>query len=216
MVALDISERKRLEEQQVFVTRELHHRVKNTLATVQALVSSTARYATTIAEFQQSVTDRIASLAKTHTLLINDQWGGAGLKDILLAELAPYNDEIGQRVRLEGPDIHLPAEMALAVSMAAHELTTNAAKYGAFSLPSGRVHVAWTLERTDSAEQRLTLAWDEHDGPLVQEPRAKGLAQCCCSGCLVGSWVVRLRSPMRKKACVYGSSPCCPINTDVR
>ena len=80
VVALDISERKRLEEQQALVTRELHHRVKNTLATVQALVSSTARYATTIAEFQHSVTDRIASLAKTHTLLIDDQWGGAGLK----------------------------------------------------------------------------------------------------------------------------------------
>ncbi|MFC5552582.1 HWE histidine kinase domain-containing protein [Methylobacterium iners] len=174
LVSLDISERKRLEEQQVLVTRELHHRVKNTLAIVQALVSSTARYATTIAEFQQSVMDRIASLAKTHTLLIDDQWGGAALRDILLAELSPYDDEIGHRVRLEGPDLHLPSEAALAISMAAHELTTNAAKYGAFSLPTGHVHVAWTLDRATSGERLLTLIWEEHDGPLVQEPTRKG------------------------------------------
>ncbi|MGH1587301.1 PAS domain S-box protein [Methylobacterium phyllosphaerae] len=173
-VVLDITRRKRLEEQQALVTRELHHRVKNTLATVQALVSSTARHARTMAEFQQSVTDRIASLAKTHTLLIEDTWGGADLRAILLAELSPYDDGTGRRVRLEGPDVHLPSEMALALSMTAHELTTNAVKYGAFSLLTGRVEVTWSLETDETGERRLTLTWAEHDGPVVEAPARQG------------------------------------------
>ena len=174
LVAIDITDRKRLEEQQALVTRELHHRVKNTLATVQALVSSTARYARTITEFQQSVTDRIASLAKTHTLLINDQWGGASLREILQAELSPYDDAIGHRVRLEGPELYLRYEMALAMSMAAHELTTNAAKYGAFSLPTGSVDVRWDVVPAENGEQRLSLTWVERDGPTVEAPSRTG------------------------------------------
>lgn len=173
-VVLDITRRKRLEEQQVLVTRELHHRVKNTLATVQALVSSTARYTRTIGEFETAVRNRIASLAKTHTLLIENAWGGADLRKILLAELSPFDDDAGRRVRLEGPDVHLPSEMALALSMAAHELTTNAAKHGSLSLPTGRVEVTWSLETSESAEPRLTLAWAEHDGPLVEAPSRQG------------------------------------------
>lgn len=174
LVAIDITERKRLEEQQALVTRELHHRVKNTLATVQALVSSTARHARTMPEFQQSVTDRITSLAKTHTLLINDAWGGADLREILRAELSPYGDDAGNRVRLEGPELHLRYEMALAMSMAAHELTTNAAKYGALSLPTGEVEVTWRLDPTEDGQRRLSLTWAERHGPPVAAPSRQG------------------------------------------
>ena len=170
----DITARKRLEEQQALVTRELHHRVKNTLATVQALVSSTARHARTIADFQQSVTDRITSLAKTHTLLINDAWGGADLREILRAELSPYGDDGGRRVRLEGPELHLRYEMALAMSMAAHELTTNAAKYGALSLPTGAVEVTWRLDPAEDGQRRLLLTWAERHGPPVAVPSRQG------------------------------------------
>ncbi|MBJ6124834.1 PAS domain S-box protein [Microvirga splendida] len=172
-IARDITERKRLEEQLLLVNRELHHRVKNTLATVQAVVASTARRAQTIAEFQQAVTERITSLAKTHTLLIEKEQDGASIKDILTSELAPYDDGTGRRVRLAGPDVPLPSEIAVAFGMAVHELTTNAAKYGAFSLPSGRIEVTWDLEAM-AGGRRLTLGWQERDGPAVEEPTRQG------------------------------------------
>ena len=159
-------ERKRAEESQALMVRELHHRVKNTLTTVQAVVSSTARTAETIAEFREAVTERIMSLAKTHTLLVNNAWGGASLRDVLWAELEPYN--AGQeRIRLDGPEIHLPDTIALAFGMAVHELTMNAAKYGALSLPTGRVHVTWAVAEHDSG-RCLALEWQEHDGPPVK------------------------------------------------
>lgn len=172
-IARDITERKRLEEQLLLVNRELHHRVKNTLATVQAVISATARRAQSIAEFQNAVTTRIASLAKTHTLLIAKGHSGASLRDILSAELAPYDDGTGQRVRLAGPDVRLPSEVAVAFGMAVHELTTNAAKYGAFSLPTGSIEAAWDLEE-QAGECRLTLTWREQGGPPVKTPERQG------------------------------------------
>lgn len=172
-IARDITERKRPEEQLLLVNRELHHRVKNTLATVQAVIASTARRAQTIAEFQQAVTERITSLAKTHTLLIEKEHGGASIHDILNSELAPYDDGTGRRVGLAGPDVRLPSEIAVAFGMAAHELTTNAAKYGAFSLPTGRIEVIWSLEE-QAGESRLNLAWQEQGGPPVEKPERQG------------------------------------------
>ncbi|MEZ0170752.1 PAS domain S-box protein [Microvirga sp. TS319] len=172
-IARDITERRRLEEQLLLVNRELHHRVKNALATVQAVIASTARRAQTITEFQQAVTERITSLAKTHTLLIEKERGGASIRDILNAELVPYDDGTGHRVRLGGPDVRLRAEFAVAFGMGIHELTTNAAKYGAFSLPSGRVEVTWSLEERTGG-RRLTLDWQEQGGPSVDEPTRQG------------------------------------------
>jgi two-component sensor histidine kinase len=165
-------ERTRAEESQTLMVRELHHRVKNTLATVQAVVSSTARSAQTIAEFREAVTDRIGSLAKTHTLLVNNAWGGAALEDILWAELAPF-DTGQQRVTLDGPDLNVPDDVALAFGMAVHELTTNAAKYGSLSLPTGHLSVVWSLQG-EGADRRLVLEWRETDGPVVQPPRRQG------------------------------------------
>lgn len=165
-------ERKRADERQALMVRELHHRVKNTLATVQAVVNSTARRAETIREFSDAVTERIISLARTHTLLVDDAWGGASLNHILRTELEPYNTG-HQRVKLHGPEVHLPDSIALAFGMAVHELTTNAAKYGALSLPTGCVHVTWSVEG-EGPDRRLHLEWREHDGPPVEAPKRKG------------------------------------------
>ncbi|MFC1456577.1 PAS domain S-box protein [Microvirga arabica] len=165
----DISARKEAEEQQHLMTRELHHRVKNTLSTVQAVISATARRAETINEFYQSVTDRIMSLSKTHTLLVNNTWGGATMEDLFRVELEAYENGDSSRIRLEGPHVLLPSEVALAIGMAAHELTTNAAKYGALSLPDGQVEVSWALD-----PEHLTLRWAEMRGPPVQKPSRQG------------------------------------------
>ncbi|KAA2234744.1 PAS domain-containing sensor histidine kinase [Salinarimonas soli] len=168
----DITDKKDVEEQQLLMARELHHRVKNTLATVQAVISATARKATTTDEFYQAVTDRIVSLSRTHTLLVNNEWGGATVTDIFRSELAPYNDESSSRIILDGPPVQLSSELALALGMAAHELTTNAAKYGALSLPDGCIQVRWSVVREQDAW--LTLEWVEQDGPPVEEPTRKG------------------------------------------
>jgi PAS domain S-box-containing protein len=172
-ISRDITERKRLEEQQALVTRELHHRVKNSLATVSAVVSSTARHAQTVNEYRLAVTERINALARTHTLLIENRYDGASLRDILMAELKPYDTDDDTRVRLKGPEVRLPSEIAVAFGMAVHELTTNAAKYGAFSLPTGCVCVTWSSER-HGQEQHLTLEWEERDGPPVVAPERQG------------------------------------------
>jgi two-component sensor histidine kinase len=168
-----LAEREHTQQRQALLIRELHHRVKNTLATVQALVGSTARSTTTVDEFYHAFSDRIVSLAKTHSLLTEDYWQMASLREILENELAPYDDEKGGRVLLTGPPLELSADLAVPTGMAIHELTTNAVKHGALSVPDGRVEVAWDVNALDGG-RKLHLEWIEHDGPPVAEPTRRG------------------------------------------
>jgi two-component sensor histidine kinase len=166
-------ERTRAEEHQTLLIRELQHRVKNTLATVQALLRATSRAASTVAEFTQVFEARVLSLSRTHNLLVETSWRTACLREILRSELGPYDDGAGTRVLLAGPGLELPAELAVPIGMAIHELTTNAAKYGAFSTPRGWLEVEWDVRGVGGA-RRLQLQWTEHDGPPVEKPRRKG------------------------------------------
>src|SRR5215210_4835226 len=166
-------ERKQSEEHQALLIRELQHRVKNTLATVQALLRATSRSASTVEDFRQVFEARVLSLSRTHNLLVETTWRTALLRDILQSELVPYDDGAGTRVLLTGPTVELPAELALPIGMAIHELTTNAAKYGAFSTPRGWLEVEWDVRGTDGS-RRLALRWTEHDGPPVEAPSRKG------------------------------------------
>jgi PAS domain S-box-containing protein len=172
-VVADITERKLAQERQGLLIRELHHRVKNTLATVQALVGSTARSTTTVDEFYHAFSDRIVSLAKTHSLLTEDYWQMASLREILENELGPYDEDGGDRIRLSGPPLELSADLAVPTGMAIHELTTNAVKHGALSVPDGRVEVAWEVNALESG-RKLHLEWVERDGPPVAEPTRRG------------------------------------------
>jgi PAS domain S-box-containing protein len=177
-VVADVTDRRIAEERQTLLIRELHHRVKNTLATVQAIVGSTARTATDIDSFYEAFVGRIKSLAHTHSVLTEATWQTASLNDLLVNELRPYAEvaEAGGadgRVVLEGPAIDLPSDIAVPVGMAIHELTTNAAKYGALSNRTGRVTVAWDLEPVGPAGT-LRLTWRESGGPPVSPPRRQG------------------------------------------
>src|SRR3954453_14185030 len=134
-------ERKRSEEHKALLVRELQHRVKNTLATVQALMRATSRSASTVEDFKRVFEDRVLSLSRTHNLLVETSWRTACLREILHSELGPYDDGAGTRVLLAGPGLELSAELAVPIGMAIHELTTNAAKYGAFSTPRGWLEV---------------------------------------------------------------------------
>jgi PAS domain S-box-containing protein len=170
---VDITDRKRAEEQQALLIRELHHRVKNTLATVQAIMGSTARASNTIEEFQQSFTGRIVALARTHTSLAEDRSQSITVRDLLCGELDPYDDGTEHRLRLEGPSIRLPSTIALPLGMAIHEMTTNAVKYGSLSVLGGSLTVAWALAGPEDGGE-LTVEWVERDGPLVHAPTRRG------------------------------------------
>jgi two-component sensor histidine kinase len=172
-VNVDVTRYKLAEQRQHLLIRELHHRVKNTLATVQAIVGSTARSTSSIDEFYQSFVGRIVSLARTHNLLTEDYWQKASLGDLIRTELGPYDDEAQKRVFISGPPVELPSEAAVPIGMAIHELTTNAAKHGALSTFGGKVDVHWSVEEREG-RPTLNFAWLERDGPPVTTPSRQG------------------------------------------
>ncbi|SDM55707.1 PAS domain S-box-containing protein [Methylobacterium phyllostachyos] len=167
----DVTERRAFEDRQTMMVRELHHRVKNTLATVQAVLNATLRSAMSPSEFFDAFTGRIVSLARTHALITEDQAQAASFEGLLRAELDPYSED--GRVTLMGPSLRLPSELAVPVSMALHELTTNALRHGALGHPGGRVVVTWGLE-DDPGGQALAWTWNEHDGPPPALPTREG------------------------------------------
>ncbi len=170
---VDISERKRAEEHQEMLVRELHHRVKNMLATVQAIMGSTARSAETIEEFKEAMIGRIGSLARTH-LLLSEEGAKVSFADILHNELDAFDDGSEGRIRLEGPDIEIASRLAVSLGMAIHELTTNAAKYGALSVFGGRLDVTWRVTIEAAARRTLEFDWVESSGPPVSPPGRQG------------------------------------------
>jgi two-component sensor histidine kinase len=147
-------------ERQQLLIRELHHRVRNTLATVQGLLGATARSTNSVDEFYQSFANRIASLGKMHTMLTEDYWQTASLEQMLRSEFFPYDLNRGQRVMLEGLPVELSADLAIPLGMALHELATNAARHGALSARKGQVRVTWKVIQEEGV-RKLSLEWTE-------------------------------------------------------
>lgn len=171
--SIDISDRKFAEEHRAVLARELTHRVKNTLATVNAVVMQTLRDAASLGDATATISGRIASLGEAHELLIRDEVEGAAIGDIVDRALAPFKDRGGHRFQVTGPAVRLSPDITLALSMALHELATNAIKYGALSVSSGTVSVEWSIEG-EGADRRLFFAWTERGGPLVAPPLRTG------------------------------------------
>jgi PAS domain S-box-containing protein len=167
---LDLTERKEAEKRQQVMVDELNHRVKNTLATVMALSAQTFRAAPSSEAFCEAFEGRLLALSQTHNLLNRSFWTGAGLRDILTQELAPYSGMDGRGFTLDGDDIKLGPVTAVALGMAFHELATNAVKYGALSVAGGKVLVAWRKSRPG----RLHVEWREMGGPPVSPPQRRG------------------------------------------
>jgi two-component sensor histidine kinase/PAS domain-containing protein len=173
-VSQEITEHRLADERQDLLLRELNHRVKNTLATVQSVASLTRRSAeNTDPAAWNAFMDRLHGLAKTHDLLTSTQWQGALLEDVLKNELDPYQDAMRQRIRLRGPRINLQPSAVLALGLAIHEMATNAVKYGSLSVPDGKVHVMWAIT-SGSASPALLVEWVESGGPLVKKPERQG------------------------------------------
>jgi two-component sensor histidine kinase len=169
---VDITDRKHAEERQALLIRELHHRVKNTLATVQAIMGSTARAVDNIEDFKSALFGRIQSLSKTHLLLADDP-RAVNFDHILRSELDAFDDGSNERIVLSGPDVPLSSQAALSLGIAIHELTTNAAKFGALSVFGGKVEVTWSVT-IDATRRTLAFHWIESGGPPVVQPLRQG------------------------------------------
>jgi two-component sensor histidine kinase len=167
----EIAQRKHAEQQQQVLIAELHHRVKNTLAVVQGLVELSIRHTESLDAFRKSISGRIASLAKSHTLLVEGQWLSVGLRTMIEGELEAH--EGGNRIAISGDDVALPSRIGVAVGMAMHELITNAVKHGALSAPEGRVNISWTVVPKSTGDI-LLLVWFERGGPTVLPPTKPG------------------------------------------
>jgi PAS domain S-box-containing protein len=170
-INVDITERKHAEEQRTLLINELNHRVKNTLATVQSLASQTLRNTERSADARQMFEARLLALSRAHDILTRQSWQGASLREVVGRALDPFQTTEG-RISIDGPDVRLSPKQALALSMALHELATNAAKYGALSNDSGRVEVAWRVVLEGAGELQLT--WAESGGPPVVPPTRTG------------------------------------------
>ena len=172
-VVQDSTERRRAAEHQELLLGELNHRVKNTLASVQSIALQTVNNSSSLDEFRDAFVARLLALSSTHNLLAVDAWSGVGLREIVHSELAPYQGEGQERAVLNGEALQLTPKAALALSMAFHELATNAVKYGALSVPTGRVDVHWKTRKVN-AQPWLRLLWTESDGPVVAPPTRRG------------------------------------------
>ena len=165
----DITDRKRAEAHRELLLNELNHRVRNTLATVQSMAAQTLRNAGVDAGVQRVLEARLITLSNVHNVLTDSNWDSADLNEVVQAALRPHRPPGRERFAIAGPSLRLRPKSAVAVSMALHELCTNAIKYGALSVDAGQVSVSWSVEG-----ERFNLSWRERGGPAVAPPRRSG------------------------------------------
>jgi PAS domain S-box-containing protein len=173
-IVVDITDRKKAEEHVDLLMREVSHRSKNLLAVVQAIAGQTVRSAGTLAEFESRFAQRLQGLAGSHDLLVKENWRGVPLVDLARQQLAFFTEAGSARLMLEGPDIVLAAAASQSIGLALHELATNAVKYGAWSVSTGRVTINWTVEREPGKPSHLQLRWLESGGPITTPPTQSG------------------------------------------
>lgn len=164
---IDAKEREAADTLQKLILEELHHRIKNTLATVSAIASQSLRTAPSIQHGQQAIEGRLVALGRAHDLLMQARWANASLAQTVRSATEPYDSKGGGRLSIEGPDIGITSGAVIALAMTLNELGTNTTKFGALSVPGGRVEILWKI---DDETQRLRMRWAEAGGPRVEEP----------------------------------------------
>jgi two-component sensor histidine kinase len=164
---IEARERETADRLQKLILEELHHRIKNTLATVSAIASQSLRTADSLEHAQQAIEGRLLALGRAHDLLLQARWSSASLAHIVQGATEPYDSKGEGKFSIEGPDLRITSGAVIALAMTLNELCTNTTKFGALSVPSGRIEIAWTIDERD---QRLRLTWTEINGPPVQTP----------------------------------------------
>jgi two-component sensor histidine kinase len=164
---IEAEQREAADKLQKLILEELHHRIKNTLATVSAIASQSLRTAVSIEHGQQAIESRLLALGRAHDLLMQVRWSSASLMHIVQGATEPYDSKGEGRFSIQGPELKITSAAVIALAMTLNELCTNTTKFGALSAPAGRIEIAWSL---DEKRQRLHLTWTEKDGPAVQAP----------------------------------------------
>jgi two-component sensor histidine kinase len=164
---IDAKEREAADKLQKLILGELHHRIKNTLATVSAIASQSFRAAPSIEAGQKAMEGRLGALGRAHDLLMQVSWASASLTHTFSSATEPYDTLGARRFHFNGPDLRITSGAVIALAMTLNELCTNTTKFGALSVPTGRVEIAWTI---DELKQRLHLVWTESGGPAVEHP----------------------------------------------
>jgi two-component sensor histidine kinase/DNA-binding response OmpR family regulator len=165
---IDAKEREAAEKLQKLILEEMHHRIKNTLATVSAIASQSLRTATSLEHGQHAIEGRLVALGRAHDLLLQARWANASLEQTIHGATEPYVS-VGSsgRISIRGPDIRITSGAVIALAMTLNELCTNTTKFGALSVPAGRIEIVWKI---DEETQRLHLTWSEQNGPAVHAP----------------------------------------------
>jgi two-component sensor histidine kinase/DNA-binding response OmpR family regulator len=164
---IDAKERAAADKLQKLILEELHHRIKNTLATVRAVTSQSLRTAISIEHAEQAIDSRLAALGHAHDLLMKARWANASFAQIIRSATEPYDSKAARKFSIGGPDIKIGSAAVIAFAMTLNELCTNTTKFGALSIPSGQVDIAW---RIDEEKNRLMFTWTEMGGPIVYAP----------------------------------------------
>lgn len=164
---IDAEQREHAEALQKLILEELHHRIKNTLATVSAIASQSLRTATSLELGQHAIESRLLALGRAHDLLLQARWSSARLAHIVRSAIEPYESKDSARFSISGPEIQITSGSVIALAMMLNELCTNTTKFGALSVPAGTIEIAWTI---DQKTQRLHLTWTEKGGPPVATP----------------------------------------------
>jgi two-component sensor histidine kinase len=164
---IDAREREAADKLQKLILEELHHRIKNTLATVSAIASQSLRNVSGAEHAQQAIEGRLLALGRAHDLLLQAQWSSADLGKIVRGATEAFDNPDVPKFTIAGPDVRMTSGAVIAIAMTLNELCTNTTKFGALSVPAGRIDIAWTI---DPRTQRLHLKWTEKNGPAVRAP----------------------------------------------
>jgi PAS domain S-box-containing protein len=192
----DITEQRLAQERQRLLLNELNHRVKNTLAVVQAIAQQTFKPEAASAPARRAFEGRLAALSAAQNVLTAETWESASLRQIVEDSIRPFPDEQG-RIRVEGPDARLPPETSLSLALTLHELMTNAVKYGSLSVPAGAVDLAWFSDPVG-----IALVWREHGGPPVAPPERQGFGTRLIARSLAGEHEGRVRMDFRPEGLI--------------
>ena len=192
-VARDITERKRAEEHVRFIVKELSHRTKNLMAVVQAISLQTVKSSRDFEEFQQRFNARMEALGRSHDLLVDCDWRGVALEDLVHSQLEPFLDLASDRVTVNGPALLLMPKAVQELGLALHELATNASKFGALSVATGKIDIAWTVHRGGAGKPSFSMTWRETGGPPIGPPVRKGFGSTAITSALSSSFKGKAR-----------------------
>lgn len=173
----DVSERKATEQHIRTLLSELAHRSKNLLTVIQVMARRSVSPGVPSTDFVDSFIERLSGLAQSHDLLAREDWRGISMNELVTSQIGHLRTGASERLVLEGPDVILTPVAAQNLGMAIHELSTNAVKYGALSVASGKVRISWSLDKDDEGNNRLQLSWVERGGPVVQPPSRRGFGR---------------------------------------